>query len=76
MQPERFRKYTFEAWTWTQILYIFDENQESYCRLNQSHRVTRNMDSNYVPVEGSSNGSLTICTRIWLGNIFPISRDQ
>ena len=34
------------------------------------------MDSNYLPEEGRKNGSLTIRSRNWLGNIFPISRDQ
>ena len=34
------------------------------------------MDSNYVPMEEHKNGSVTIHSRIWLGNIFPISRDQ
>ena len=41
-----------------------------------SCRVTRNTESNYVPMEGRKNGSLAIRIRIWLGNIFPISRDQ
>ena len=41
-----------------------------------SHRDTRNKDSSYVPMEGCKNCSLTIRTRFWLGNIFPISRDQ
>ena len=41
-----------------------------------SHRVTRNTDSNYVPMEGRKNGSLMFFSRIWHGNIFPISRDQ
>ena len=40
------------------------------------HRVTRYSDSNYVPFERRKNGSLTFCSRNWLGNIFPISRDQ
>ena len=58
------------------MLYFFDGNQESYSRLNMSYRVTRNMDSNYVPLEGHKKGSLMIRSRIWPGNIFPISRDQ
>ena len=29
-----------------------------------------------MPKEGRKNCSLTISTRFWLGNIFPISRDQ
>ena len=41
-----------------------------------SHRDTRNKDSSYVPMEGRKNCSLTISTRFWLRNIFPISRDQ
>ena len=41
-----------------------------------SHQVTRNTDSNSVPMEGRKNGSLTIRSRIWLGNISPISRDK
>ena len=68
--------YTFGAWIWTQVFYFFDGNQESYCHLNQSNRVTRNTDSNYVPLERRKNGRLMICSRIWLVNIFPISWDQ
>ena len=41
-----------------------------------SHRVTRNTDSTYVHMEGRKNGSLTIRTQIWQGNIFPVSQDQ
>ena len=29
-----------------------------------------------MPIEGRKNCSLTISTRFWLGNIFPISCDQ
>ena len=29
-----------------------------------------------MPMEGRKNCSLTISTRFWLGNIFPISQDQ
>ena len=29
-----------------------------------------------MPKEGRKNCSITISTRFWLGNIFPISRDQ
>ena len=76
VRPLYFRKYTFRAWIWTQILYFFVGNQESYCRLNSPHRVTRTVDSNYVPVEGRKNGSLTFWSRNWLGNIFFISRDR
>ena len=73
---ECFGKYTFGAWISTQILYFFEGIQESYSHLNMSYRVTRNTDSNYVPMEGHKKGSLTIRSQIWLGNIFPISRDQ
>jgi len=75
-RPKCFRKYTYGAWIWTQILYFFDGNGESYSRLNMAYLVTRNTDSNYLPMEGHKKGSLTIRSRIWLGNIFPISRDQ
>ena len=61
---------------WIIILYFFDENRESYCRLYLSQRVTRNMDSNYEPIDGRKNGSLTFCSRIWLGNIYSISWDH
>ena len=51
-------------------------NQECYCPLNMSYSVTRKTDSDYVPMEEHENGSLTIRSRIRLGNNFPISRDQ
>ena len=76
MCPECFRKYTFRAWIWTQILHYLGGNQECYCHLNMSYWVTRKMDSNYVPMEAQQNGSLTIHSWIRLGNIFLISRDQ
>ena len=41
-----------------------------------AQRVTRNMDSNNEPIEGRKSGSLTFCSRIWAGNIFPISQRQ
>ena len=41
-----------------------------------SHQVTRKKDSSYVPMEWRKNCSQNISTRFWLGNIFPISRDQ
>ena len=44
--------------------------------MNMSYRVTRNTESNYVQIEGRKNGSLAIRLRIWLGNIFPVSRDH
>ena len=76
MPPKCFRKYTFRAWIWTQILHYFGGNQECYCPFNMSYWVPRKMDSNYVPMEAHKNVSLTIHSRIRLGNIFPISRDQ
>ena len=75
-RPSCFRKYTFGAWIWRQILHIFDGNRECYCPLNMSHRETQKKDSSYVPMEGRKKSSLMISTRFWLGNIFPISRDQ
>jgi len=41
-----------------------------------SSRVTRNTDSNYVPQEERESGCLMIRSRIWVGNIFPISLDK
>ena len=76
MRPECFRKYTFRTWIWTQILRYFDGNQECYCPLNLSYQVPRKKDSNYLPMLGSKNGSLTVRSWILLGNICPISRDQ
>ena len=75
-RPECFRKYAFGAWIWAQIFYFFDRNRECYCPLNMSHRVTRNMDSTYVRMEGRKNGSPMICSRILLGNYIPMSWDQ
>ena len=60
MPPECFRTYTFRARIWTQILHYFGGNQECYCPLNMSYRVTRKTDSNYLPMQGRENGSLTI----------------
>ena len=76
IRPECFRKYTFKAWIWTQILHYLDGNQECYCPLNMSYWVSRKTDSNYAPMEEHKNGSLTIRSRIRLGNVFPISGDQ
>ena len=73
---EYFGKYTFGAWISTKILYFFEENRESYFRLNMAYHVTRNTDSNYLPMKGHKKGSLMIRSQIWLGNIFPISQDQ
>ena len=55
-RPEHLRKYTFGAWIWTQILYFLDGNQESYCRLNMSIRVSGNTNPNYVLTEWRKNG--------------------
>ena len=41
-----------------------------------AYLVTRNTDSHYSPLEGHRKGSLTIRSKIWFENIFPISRDQ
>ena len=76
MWPECFRKYTFWAWIWTQILHCFGGNQECHCPLNMSYRVTRKTDSNYLQMLGIKNGSPTIRSWIWLGNICLISRVQ
>ena len=38
---------------------FFDKNQESYSRFYMVHRVTRNSDSNYVPIEGCEKGRQT-----------------
>ena len=70
------RKFTFGAWTRTQILYFFEGNRESYCCLYLFLWVSQNTDSNYKPKEGRKSGILTLCSRIWHGNIFPISRGQ
>ena len=75
-RPECFRKYTFGAWIWTQILYFFDRNQESFGPWNMSHRVTQNTYSTYMPMGGRKNGGLMIHSQIWQGNIIPISWDQ
>ena len=76
MLLECFRKYTFRAWIWGQIFHYLAGNQECYCPSNMSYWITRKTDSNYVPMEEHNNGSLTILSRVRLGNIFPISRDQ
>ena len=55
---------------------FFDGNRECYCFLYLAQRVTRMTDSNYKPKEGSKSGSLKLCSQIWDGNIFPISRGQ
>ena len=51
-------------------IFFFYVNQESYCPLNMSYRVTWNIDSNYVQMWGRKNGRLMIRSQIWLGNIF------
>ena len=57
-------------------MYFFDGNRERYCRLYFAQQVTRNMDSNYDPIDGRKNGNLMFCSRIFPGNIFPISRRE
>ena len=57
-------------------MYFFDGNRESYSCLYLAQRVTRNMDSNNEPKEGCKSRRLTFCSRIWAGNIFPISREK
>ena len=76
IQPECFRKYTFRAWIWGQIFHYLDGNQECYCPLDMSYWITRKTDSIYVSMQEHKNESLTIRSRIRLGNIFPISLDQ
>ena len=73
MQPECFRKYIIRAWIWTQILYFFKGKRESYCHLYLAHRVTRNMDSNYVPIKGRKIGCLTFCSKFGLEIFFQYS---
>ena len=75
-RPECFRMYTFRAWIRGQFFHYLDGNQECCYPLNMSYWITRKTDSNYVTMEEHKNGSLTIHSRIRLGNIFPISRDQ
>ena len=53
----------------TNVLFV-GGNQESKCHFNLSHRVTRNMDSNYLPIEGSKTRGLTIRKRVWLEIFF------
>ena len=76
MWPECLRKYTFRDWIWTQIFHYFGGNQECYCPLNISYRVTEKTGSNYLPIQGRKNGSLMIRSYTWLGNICPILHDQ
>ena len=47
-------------------LNCYDKNQESHCCLNMGRPVTGNSDSNYMPIEGHKNGSLTFSSQIWL----------
>ena len=56
-------KNKFVARIWTEILYFFEGKRESYCHFYFAHRVTRNMDSNYVPIKGRKNGCLTFCSK-------------
>ena len=55
---------------------FFERNQVTYSLLNMYHWVPWNSVSNYVPIEGHKNESLTFCLRIWIWNIFPILWDQ
>jgi len=57
-------------------LYFFGGNQESYYRLYFAWHVTRNTDSKYDPIDGRKNGSVMFFYRIWLQNIFCISREH
>ena len=75
-RPECFGKYSFWAWIWTQILYFFVGNRESYCHYYFALQVTKNMDCNYDSIDGCKSGSLMFCSRIWLWNIFSISVDH
>ena len=65
-QAKSFIKQTFWVWIWLQILNFLDENRENYCCLNIAHRVTRNSEFNYMPIERCKNGSITFCSRNWL----------
>ena len=67
-------KNTLVARIWTQILYFFKGNRESYCHLYLAHQVTWNMDSNYVPIKGRKNGCLTFCSKFGL-EIFSLYRE-
>ena len=40
------------------------------------YRVTRNLDSNYVPIEGHKNESLMFFLQIWFQNIKPIPHEH
>ena len=71
-----FKMFTFKAWFWTKILYFCEGNRESYSCLYLAQRVTRNMNSDNEPFEGHKSGSLTFCSWIWVGNIFPMSQCQ
>ena len=76
MRLNCFKKFTFKASFWTQILYFYEGNQESYSCLYLAQQVTQNMDSDNESIEGHKSGSLTFCSRIWVGNIFPMSQHQ
>ena len=49
---------------------FFDVNRESYFRLNDAQRVTRNTDSNYVPTDGQKNQVLRLAREFHLEKFF------
>ena len=75
-RPYWFRKISFRAWIWTQILYVYVGNRKSYGCFYLALGVTRNLNSNSGPIEGHKSGSPTFCSRIWVWNIFPMSQGQ
>ena len=70
LRVESFRKWTFQGWIWLEILTFFDKNKRGYCRLNIVHRVTRNSESNYMPINVCKNGCLTFCSSYWYSKYF------
>ena len=67
-------KHSFWDRIWTQILHFFEGNRESYCRHSFAQQVIKNTDFDYNPIDGRENRRLTLCSQIWLRNIFSISR--
>ena len=55
---------------------MYEGNRESYGCFYLALGVTRNLNSNNGPIEWHKSGSPTFCSRIWVGNIFPISQGQ
>ena len=55
---------------------FYDENRETYSCFYLAQGVTRNVDPNNVPIEGHKSGSPTVCSLIWVGNIFPMSQGE